>query len=381
MKLNFIVKVVIRKDKIRKDGTCPLYLKVTKNGKQLVKLSMGENVINEHWDSREQKAIGKGYGLFNKHIKRSVLEVEDLIGDLKSRGKVPTKEDIVSCFKKEDKQCYFKYFDEIFCKHKFPTLAEATKESYELLRKRLKEFKPNLRLADIDLKLIQDFNYFLRNDKQTGKGGIWNRNKNFRTVLKFAYDLDLIESYPYKNFKLEKPKAKNEALTLEELNRFADLDLSLNERLEVIRDKFIFACYTGLRFGDVNSLKWENIKNGVLRIVQEKTKNPVQIPLNKQAKRIIAKNIKFKKERNTVFKMISNQKTNYILKDIAELAEVDKNVSFHLARHTFGTILGRDQNAFTIMKLMGHKKISTSAIYVNTNVEELKNTMQAVSFG
>lgn len=63
------------------------------------------------------------------------------------------------------------------------------------------------------------------------------------------------------------------------------------------------------------------------------------------------------------------------------MAEVDKNVSFHIARHTFGTILGKDQNAFTIMKLMGHKKISTSAIYVNTDIATLQNTMQNVSFG
>ena len=192
--------------------------------------------------------------------------------------------------------------------------------------------------------------------------------------------MNLIDDYPYRNFKLDKPKAKNEALTKQELNAIVDLDVSLNKRLDETKDKFLFACYTGLRFGDVMNLKWGNIKNGVMRIVQEKTKNPVQIPLNKEAKRIIAKNVKMKRERNTVFKVVSNQKTNYILKEIAELAEVDKNVSFHLARHTFGTILGKDQNAFTIMKLMGHKKISTSAIYVNTDVDTLKQTMQTVSF-
>ena len=64
MKLNYNVKVIIRKDKKRSDNTCPLYLKVTLNGKQLVKLSMGESVLQEHWDSKNQKATGKGYGMF-----------------------------------------------------------------------------------------------------------------------------------------------------------------------------------------------------------------------------------------------------------------------------------------------------------------------------
>lgn len=380
MKLNYNVKVIIRKDKKRSDNTCPLYLKVSLNGKQLVKLSMGESVLQEHWDSKNQKALGKGYGMFNAHLNRSVLEIEDLISERKARGKAVSRDEIVSVFKKEDRECYYKYFDEVFCKNKFTEISQYTKESYLLLRKRLKEFKPNLRLSDIDLRLIQDFNYFLLVSKNTGKGGVWNRHKNFRTTLKLAYNLKLIDDYPYRNFKLDKPKAKNGALTIQELNAIVDLDVSFNKRLDETKDKFLFACYTGLRFGDVMNLKWNNIKNGIMHIVQEKTKNPVHIPLNKEAKKIIAKNVKMKRERNTVFKVVSNQKTNYILKEIAELAEVDKNVSFHLARHTFGTILGKDQNAFTIMKLMGHKKISTSAIYVNTDVNTLKETMQMVSF-
>jgi len=380
MKLNYNVRIVIRKDKERSDGTCPLYVKTTLNGKPLVKLSMGESVNKEDWDSKNQKAIGKGYGLFNKHLQQSILEIENFIGEMKSRGKVITKEQIVNLFKKEDTECYYKYFDEVFCKNKFTEISKSTKDNYLLLRKRLKEFKPTLRLSDIDLKVIQEFNYFLTVEKGTGKGGVWNRHKNFRTTLKLAYDLKLIDDYPYRNFKLDKPKAKTDALTIEELKSIVNLDLTNNKRLDETKDKFLFACYTGLRFGDVMNLKWDDIDNGVIKIIQEKTKNPVQVPLNNGAKGIIAKNIKLKRERNTVFKVVSNQKTNYTLKDIAKLAGVDKKVSFHLARHTFGTILGKDQNAFTIMKLMGHKKISTSAIYVNTNVETLKATMQNVSF-
>ncbi len=87
MKLNYNVRIVIRKDKERSDGTCPLYVKTTLNGKQLVKLSMGESVKKEDWDSKNQKALGKGYGLFNKHLHQSILEIENFIGEMKSRGK------------------------------------------------------------------------------------------------------------------------------------------------------------------------------------------------------------------------------------------------------------------------------------------------------
>lgn len=381
MKLNYKVRILLRKDKIKNNGTCPLYIFITLNGKRLVKLSTGESIESEFWDSRNQRFLGKGNATLFNHVYRSVIDINDFIGDLKQRGKVATKDDIVSFYKKEDTQCFYKYFDEVFCENKLPTLAISTKESYLLLRKRLKEFKPLIRLNDIDLKFITDFNQFLRTKKKTGKGGIWNRNKNLRTVIKFAYDLDLIENYPYKKYKLDKPKSKSMALNLDELNAIASLDVSHNKRLTLTKDKFLFSCYTGLRFGDVTKLQWNDIKNDIISITQEKTKGKVIIPLVKEAKVILKKYEDYSSIQKTIFKVVSNQKTNKGLKELAEMAGVDKKVSFHIARHTFGTILGKDQNAFTIMKLMGHKKISTSAIYVNTDVATLKATMQNVTFG
>ncbi len=372
MKQKYIVKMILRKDKEKKDGTCPLYLQVLLNGKPLVKLSTGESGKKDNWDSKSQSFIGKGFGIReNNRLRTIVLETEDFIKLEKSKGNFVSAEMIKSFFKNEDHQCYFTYFDEVFCKTRFRNLAQSTIDKYLLLRKSLKEFKPKLRLNEVDFKFLHSFRNFLINEKEIGKGGVWNREKNFRATLKFAFDLKLMEEYPYRNFKLDKPKCKNTALSLEELNKIVEVDLKGNKRLEEIRDKFLFACYTGLRFGDMSKLKWENIENGMIKIVQEKTKSPVSIPLNDEAKMILDKNSKHKEERETVFRVISNQKTNYVLKDIASLAKVEQKVSFHLSRHTFGTVLGRSENAFIIMKLMGHKKISTSAIYVNTDVNEL----------
>ena len=381
MKLNYNVRIILRKDKEKKDGTCPLYLQVWLNGKPLVKLSTGESGIKEHWDSKSQSFVGKGYGVRdNNRLRTIVLETEDFIKLEKSKGNFVSAEMIKGFFKNEDHECYFTYFDEV-CKTRFRNLSQSAIDKYLLLRKSLKEFKPKLRLNEIDFKFLHTFRNFLINEKEIGKGGVWNREKNLRATVKFAFDLKLMENYPYRNFKLDKPKSKNTALSLEELNKIVEVDLKENRRLEEVRDKFLFACYTGLRFGDMSKLKWDNLKNGMIKIVQEKTKNPVSIPLNNEAKMIIDKNRKHKEERETVFRVISNQKTNFILKDIAKLAKVEQKVSFHLARHTFGTVLGRSENAFIIMKLMGHKKISTSAIYVNTDVNELKGVMNNVSFG
>ena len=381
MRKIYIVKLILRKDKERKNGTCPIYIDIHLNGKFFVKFSTGEYGIKENWDSLSQSFIGKGYGLLNKQLKQMVYDLENYIAEEKSRMEFVSAEMLKSYFRKEDNQCYYRYFDDTFSKSRLTGLAQATKDKYGLLRRSLKEFRPQLRLCEIDLKFLHDFRDFLVNEKGLGDGGRWNREKNFRATVKLAFDLGMLKRYPFRNFKLNKPKCKNEALNLEELNNIVEVDLSGNKRLEDARDKFLFACYTGLRFGDVKALKWGNINKGLLNIVQEKTKNAVSIPLNKQAKEIIGKNVKSKRERETVFKVVSNQKTNYALKDIAVLAKVDKNVTFHLARHTFGTVLGKTENAYTIAKLMGHKKLATSMIYVNTDENELRDKMKNVNFG
>ena len=381
MKKNYIVKLILRKDKERKNGTCPIYINIHLNGKFFVKFSTGEYGVKESWDLTSQSFIGKGFGLLNKQLKQMVFELENYIAEEKSRMEFVSTEMLKNYFRKEDNQCYYNYFDNTFCKSRLTNLTKSTIDKYVLLRRSLKEFRPQLRLCEIDLKFLHDFRNFLIYEKELGDGGRWNREKNFRATVKLAFDLGMLKLYPFRSFKLDKPKCKNEALNLEELNKIVEVDLNNNKRLEETRDKFLFACYTGLRFGDVKMLKWENIDNGLLSIIQEKTKNPVSVPLNKLAKKILSKNVKYKRERETVFKVVSNQKTNFTLKDIGELAKIEKNVTFHLARHTFGTVLGKTENAYTIAKLMGHKKLATSMIYVNTDENELRDKMKNVSFG
>lgn len=382
MKKCFRISLVLRTDKERQNGECPLYVKIMLNGKFFAKLSTGESIAKQNWDGKAQRTIGKGFGLLDYRLDTIVTELENYISEQKNKNNDVTKEMIVAFFKKEDKQCFYKFFDETFCKTKFVGLAKATKESYHLLRKRLKEYKPNLSLQQIDLNFVIAFNDFLIHKKNTGKGGVWNRMKNFRTVVKMAYDMNLINEYPFKQFKLDKPDAKNIALTKEECTKIIEADLGNKKHLEDARDLFLFACNTGFRFSDVMNLKWENIKNGVLSIEQIKTKHSVNVPINKLAKKIIGKNEKCRKLRPFVFARYSNQRVNKNLKTIAEIAEVDKHLCFHLSRHTFGTILGLEkQSAFLIRDLMGHKKISSSAIYVNMDVDGLKKTMKKINFG
>src|ERR1700689_4429336 len=144
--------------------------------------------------------------------------------------------------------------------------------------------------------------------------------------------------------------------------------------MQIVRDLFIFSCYTGLSYIDLIELKPQQIISGIdgvkwIRSSREKTGVAVNIPLLLPAISIVNK---FSKQesaivRDTVFPKISNQEMNRSLKMIAEICSIKKYLTFHLARHTFATTvtLMNGVPIETISKLLGHTKLATTMIYAH----------------
>ena len=136
-----------------------------------------------------------------------------------------------------------------------------------------------------------------------------------------------------------------------------------------------------MRFSDVVALKKENYKHGIISLKQLKTNVNLQVPVNLQAKKIICKFYNRIKEHENIFPKIENQTINRNLKIIGELTEIETELHFHLARHTFGsTLLNNDVNVFYISKMMGHKKLSQTYSYTGLNIDKMKNVIANVNF-
>jgi len=153
----------------------------------------------------------------------------------------------------------------------------------------------------------------------------------------------------------------------------------------MVRDMFVFSCYTGLSYVDMINLKPENIVANEegdrwIRTCREKTLIPVNLPLLPQALTILDKyknNIRALSD-GRVFPIISNQKVNSYLKELADLCGITKNVTFHIARHTFATTvtLSNGVPIETVSKILGHTKITTTQIYAKVVERKLKEDMQ-----
>ena len=235
-------------------------------------------------------------------------------------------------------------------------------------------------------------------EKGIGDSGIATRRKHFSAVLnKFVTD-KLIKENPCKDVPKPKEKSKTVFLTSKEIENIRNADLklgNLTKGLELTRKLFLFSCYTGLRFSDVMNLKKENIVdsdnvNNSTKIVDlkkivlemKKTKEKVEIPLYPEAFKILVKfKMKDKKPKDFIFDKRENVSVNRDLKMIAKVAKIDKTVTFHVGRHSFGSMLAKNGvQPFYIMKLMGHQDIRMTERYVNSDEEILTNVMKNVKF-
>ena len=181
----------------------------------------------------------------------------------------------------------------------------------------------------------------------------------------------IINKQPYSNFKLKSVKSERDFLQQDEINKIIKLDLSGNKSLDKVRDLFLFSCYTGLRFQDAQNLTTENLINfkekPFLKHIQEKTGRAVDIPILPIVSKILEK-YKSAPEReifHLLLPKISNQKANSYLKVISALSGIGRQLTHHMARHSFATTICFNNNMpmEDVSKLLGHSSIKTTQIY------------------
>jgi site-specific recombinase XerD len=220
--------------------------------------------------------------------------------------------------------------------------------------------------------------------KQIGNNAVMKHIQRLRKMVTLAYHLEWLDRDPFSKFRQKLTKTNREFLTAKELQALEDVELT-NSRLGTIRDLFPFSSYTGFSYCDLAQLKKEHVRMGLdgnLWIITERQKNgnAVKIPLLPKPLALIHKYEDHHQilSENGLFPVISNQKTNSYLKEIATLANITKNLTFHMARHTFATTvtLTNGMPIETISKLLGHSKLSTTQIYAKVIEEKVSGDMQ-----
>lgn len=246
---------------------------------------------------------------------------------------------------------------------------ESTKCAYITLAKDIIAFTGEATtINDMTYDWLIGFNDYLKS-KKIQRNTIIGRNKLLRALINEAIKRRLIpyDENPFLNYHIPKMQCKRGYLEQEDLNMIAAVE-GLNENQRHIRDAFLFCCYTGLRYSDMLTLYEAKIKNGWIMKTMYKTKFDVNIPyavlFNGAAVDILDRNKDI-----VEFANIGNNSTaNRLIREVVAKTNIDKHVTWHLARHTCATLLLRNGVLITSVKyILGHQEIKTTMLYAEIN--------------
>ena len=386
-----------------KNGLAPLYARITVNGKR-AEISLGILYQVKGWNSKMNRPTGKCKEArdLNTELDNIYINISDCYKELSKEKKFITAQTVKARYLGTDNKEATLLGLVDYHKNKMQgVLTEGTLKNYRTTTKYIKAFISNkFKTADIYLEQIGysflvDFEHFLRkpqnrlSNQPLNNNGIMKHIERLNKLMNFAVKLEWITKNPFTHYDVKFNKYSRPFLSSNELKQLEEVELKTDKH-NVVRDVFIFSCYTGLSYIDMKGLTKNNVVYGIdgkkwISFYRKKNTEPVKVPLLQKALNIIEKYSDYDSH-NKLFPVCSNQKMNAHIKEIAGICEINKNLTCHVARHTFATTvtLSNGVPIETVSKLLGHTKLSTTQIYARVmedklgkDISQLQNVLSA----
>lgn len=393
MKMIFKVSYYVRSNYENKQGKSPLMIRIFLNGEMLNVGSSGICIDKKLWDSSTSRMKGRSSESLNLNAQldnissslQTIFKKHEFDEDL-------TLDKIKSIFsgKNKVKTTFVEFYDKYLEDIKAQVGAGksiALYHKYSAARKHFVNFlhtkygRKDLMPGELTHLIIHDFEIYLRTVVALKPNSATKTLKFFKTVVIFAQKCGVMTHDPFLNHHFHLEHVDMGFLTDDEIRRIMERDFDI-PRLEAVRDIFIFSCFCGLAYIDVAHLTRENIvtldNRKWIIINRHKTNVQSNIPLMEIPQMIITK-YEGKTKDGRLLPVLSNQKINAYLKEIADLCGIKKRLSYHLARHTFAMMsLSEGVPIESVSKMLGHTNIKTTQIYARiTNKKIEQDMMQA----
>lgn len=374
----------LKRAKANVNGLVPIYHRTTINGKRLDK-STGKYINATKWSTEagRMKGTSEEARTINNHLdsliaKNASIEKKLIAGDKDITaqtfnnvltGKIEKPRTLVPIFQNHN--------DQIKALVKTKEYAPGTLERYKTSLNHTLEFMrwkyniSDINVKDIDFAFIIDYDFYLRTERQCSNNTTVKYIKNFKKIIQICLDNKWIDENPFLKYKGKIKEVERLYLSEDEIQIIIEKDFK-TERLSLVRDIFIFSCFTGLAYIDVKNLTKSHLSLGIdgekwIFTHRQKTESASKIPVLPVTQMIINKyeNHPQCMNQNKLLPILSNQKMNAYLKEVAGVCEIEKELTFHIARHTFATTITLTNGVpiESVSKMLGHKNLRTTQHY------------------
>jgi site-specific recombinase XerD len=398
MKTNFNLLFYLKKQKTWNKGPIPIYIRITVNGRRS-ELSAGRSCEISRWNSDAGRCIGtkEESRMLNTYLDTIQTKIRIAHQILLESGEQITSESLKNHLSGKAEKG--RYLMELFAEHnkRLKSLIGNgfevnTLKGYNTSVKHLTAFlKANFDKTDIEIQslnhaFIVDFEYYLKSTCKCSGVSAAKYIKHLKKIVNHCLANNWLKVNPFIRFKSSAKAKERTFLTQLELDRITRKKLFV-DRLQQVRDIFVFCCYTGLSYADVQKLKRSEIGTGIdgekwVFTTRQKTDTSSRIPLLPQALAIIKRYQDHPQcdVKDLLLPVLSNQKMNAYLKEIADLCDIEKHLTFHLARHTFATTvtLSNGVPIETVSKMLGHTLLKTTQHYAKILDVKISDDMKAL---
>lgn len=398
MKSIFRVVFYLRSNYVNKEGKTSVMLRIYLNNERLSLGSTGIAITASQWDKDKERIKGRTTDALSTN-----LQLDNIAGGLQAIfRKIEMSDDLsLERIKSEflGKKDEIDTLMQLFEKHNTDiskqvgiSVSKATLQKYNVCKRHFSDFldkqykRNDLKLTELTYLIIREFDFYLRTVVGQNSNTATKTMKTFKTITLLGQRMGVLLHDPFMNHRFHLEPVNRGFLTDEEILLIANKEIGI-PRLELVRDIFIFSCFTGLAYIDVSNLTPDHIvtlgdKQWIMT-QRQKTSVETNILLLDIPKAIIDKycdNPAYPKRENKLFPILSNQKMNAYLKEIADLCGIKKNLTFHLARHTFATMsLSKGVPMESVSKMLGHTNIKTTQIYARITNKKIEHDMEELA--
>ena len=351
--MNIKRNIIFTLESRKKDGVLivenvPIRMRVNFASKR-IEFTTGYRIDAAKWDTDKQRVRN---GCTNKlkqsasEINASLLgyytEIQDIFKKFEVEEIMPTLEQIKEAFnalhkpieevkpRKSTPNAFYKVFDDFVrdCGRQ-NDWTDSTYEKFAAVKNHLMNFRDGLTFDFFDEKGLNDYVTYLRDVKEMRNSTIGKQLSFLKWFLRWAFRKGVHQNNAYDSYKpkLKSTQKKIIFLTWEELNKLREFEIpAAKQALDRVRDVFLFQCFTGLRYSDVFNLRRSDIKGDHIEVTTVKTSDSLIIELNNHSKAILDKYKDVAFEDDKVLPVITNQKMNDYLKELAEMAGIDEPI-------------------------------------------------------